>query len=220
MIERVTKRALAHFNPFDLDKNVTTRLIAYRDAISPNFVPWMTNVWVRCKSDVARQVCQSNLRCEIDEDHPRMLERYVAQAYDIDSSPQLAASRRLLSLAPTIDIITALTKRSALEGLLILAALEHASHAFIPVMRHWGEQLGFHDFEYVDKHGIADIKHATEMRDAVLAEVASAEKGPFHNFLLVNSFLTIVQYEPHQPSGHPALEYVSDLLGIIFAPTV
>jgi hypothetical protein len=172
------KREVARYMPA-ADIHATPavrRLVTYRDAIAPNFVPWMTHVWVRCKSDFAREACQDNLLCEVKEDHPQMLRDYVAQVerqFVREQLEQWPVPSWLSAAVPHINFITALTQRSAIDGLLVMAALENTSLVFIPRMKAWGESLRFADFTYVDKHGVADIAHADEFRKAVEAEAAA-----------------------------------------------
>lgn len=173
---------------------VASRLITYRDVIAPNFVPWMAQVWVRCWSNIARVACQENLRCEVAEDHPGMLRRYATEVDSHRIRQQIQSLECLTSkvglLTPHINFITAVVQRSAIDGLLVMAGLEKASIVFIPRMRKWGEDLGFRDFEYVDKHGIADIEHANDLRNAVEAE--ANEEGIEPNVLTESPALTAV----------------------------
>ena len=71
-------------------------------------------------------------------------------------------------------IISRLTDLSrspdAMNGLLIMAALENTSLEFIPWMEKAAMKLGATDLEYTKKHGMADIEHANEFVVAVKSE--------------------------------------------------
>ena len=154
------------------DDTIVNRLLRYRDLIQPNFVPWMSKTWVGCRSEFARATCASNLKCEIEEDHPAMLTRYVAQA--TGGQVKSGTYRSPNAVRSNLNQMNELIDGDALSGLVSITLLENASLVFIPEMRRWGQILGFTDFEYVDKHGVADVGHADEFRRAVEAEAAAA----------------------------------------------
>lgn len=143
------------------------RLYVYGEVFASRFIPWLAYVLTQCRSEIARAACKDNLLCEINEDHPAMLRRFVAQS---NFHPNSYARQRLESCRPILRSVTEMVESSPSWGLMVLAGLENASLAFIPVMRKWGEVLNFRDFEYVDKHGEADIAHADEFARAVIAE--------------------------------------------------
>jgi hypothetical protein len=149
-------------------EKLALKLLVYHAAIAPNFVPWMTNTWVHCLSDGARKACADNLLCEVGEDHPAMLCRFVqpvADKYDIGDKVALA----MTGITPTINLLSALSHRT-LDGLLVMAGLENASLVFIPRMEEMATKLGLTDLEYLKKHGVADEDHAVEFSRAVQAE--------------------------------------------------
>ena len=150
------------------DAEIAQRLLAYNEAVQFNFTRWMINTWPRCQSPEATEACRENLVCEINQHHPAMLARYVAQLPDHHHLDGFVFQREVM---PCVETIEALTCGSAIDGLLVMAGLENASLDFIPTMNGWGERFGFKDFEYVVEHGEADVKHADEFAKAVAFEV-------------------------------------------------
>lgn len=197
MLDELEAEVTGYMGLYHKASEIVPRLSVYCDAISYNFVPWMASAWTGCESEVARRVCRDNLECEVAEDHSNMLRRYVAQIPG-DIVYLEETERRGEALETVLHYITALTPNS-IDGLLVMAGLENASLVFIPEMKRWGQILKFADFEYVDKHGVANVQHANEFRQAVEAE------AEFRGIRLSD----LEQY--------PTLRYVSDLLQGIFA---
>ena len=129
----------------------------------------MATTWVGCQSHAARTALANNAMCEIREDHPAMLSRYVDQADN--RAHRHATGGNIGSVTNNLRRLNELiVPDSAMTGLIVIMLLENASLVFILEMKRWGEVLGFTDFEYVDKHGSADIAHSDELCRAVEAE--------------------------------------------------
>ncbi len=140
-------------------------ITAYAAAVEPNFIPWMTTAYIRAKSKEAKKATLSNLEDELREDHQSMLRvfavcagstpRYSHYAY---AAKVVAETRRVMS------------KANSLQALSFVATLEEMSGVFIPVLERVAIQLGSFNIEYTQKHGIADVKHSSELTNAICAE--------------------------------------------------
>jgi hypothetical protein len=155
------------------DEELATVLLTYQGLIEPSFVPMMTQTWVRCESEVAREACRDNLDCEVNEDHPRMLRDFVAPLWRFDVRDRVGAALR--NGRPLVEALERETRLSGVHGLTVMAALENASCAFIPWMEDAAKRAGVQDLTYTQKHGVADERHAEEFLAAVEAEMQVAE---------------------------------------------
>lgn len=162
----------------------------------------MAKTWEGCQSAVARAACADNLLCEIGDDHPAILTRYVDQA---DPNPHrygtFVNAGRLRTNQDRLEEL--IVPDHPLSGLVVMMLLENTSLVFIPEMRRWGKVLGFKDFEYVDKHGRADIDHANEFRAALVVETKKLDFDLKHMALcyheevgLVTNMLLAIFKEP------------------------
>lgn len=159
---------------FDFEKqNLAQRLRGYRESldgsqardvlaiyaavIEPNFIPWVAAASVSARSVQARYAASENLYEEVGENHQGMLHRFVA---DVNCSP---SDRHFTYVAkPVQRMREVVSKMNGLTNTTILAYLENTSEVFIPVLAGIAEDLGANDFEYTDKHGVADIEHSKQ----------------------------------------------------------
>ncbi len=163
--------------------DTSTALITYRDTFAPHFIEWMSLTRDRCRSEVAKKACEDNLRCEIEENHPLLLGLFVKSVSVSDT--------RISHCLSLIHAITSECQSDAMEGLLILAALENASLVFIPWMEKAADKLNVpsEDREYLRRHGMADIAHAQEFIRALEAEVECHDAKALHGLALVEELL-------------------------------
>lgn len=179
MLEDLKKEVASNLKPVGefSDRQLAVKLYLYALVIAPNFMPWMTYIWIRSGGEALFK----NLECELQEKHPEMLWRFLHQIkWPQDKEAEEHALRLMQQLQPVIGSIASLVQYPSLrtDGLLVLAGLENASLVFIPWLREAGQRLGFTDFEYVDKHGVADIEHATELSDEVASVALACGKNP------------------------------------------
>ena len=166
--------------PTSSKKRLAYVLLVYRGLIEPNFVPMLTNVWTRCRTEAARKACADNILCEVSEDHPQMLRNFVQPALKYASLSEVdlyirngdGAMERLNNVTWNRYVPT-------VWGLIVLASLENASLAFIPWLQEAAEKLGVTDFTYTQKHGVADIEHANQFLQAVEEEATAYDGSEF-----------------------------------------
>ncbi|MFA6043077.1 MAG: hypothetical protein WCV85_01790 [Patescibacteria group bacterium] len=140
-------------------------VLTYADTIRPTFIPLLSLTWLRVQSPEAIHACRSNLECEVGEDHPAMLDRFVTPLWEerIDHSRRMQAKQRA-------GVLLSYAEKSALYGVSVLALLEHTSAAFMPWLADAGRKLQLTDFTYTQMHGEADIAHAKDLTQAVVSE--------------------------------------------------
>ena len=204
LIRRFTREVRESLPDIDTmsDEELALVLLAYAHFVAPNFVPWMVRTWINCRSEVAKEACRDNLVCEINEDHPAMLHRFVAPIQE-----------RYLGICQIIDdcLFDPLAVRSmedlmttgkGIDGLVVMAALENTSLVFIPWIEKAAKRLGVTDLTYTQKHGVADEKHATQFLEAVEAELPFEEdfhpstaisdvRNLLESIFLVNEYLQV-----------------------------
>jgi len=166
---------LPEIKPSGEDAKAIEILRRYCTLIQPNFVRrWLMDTWYQCKSEVAKEACRDNLEVEVKDDHPAMLHRFVAQCRNDTSLGNrwpLSPSAHMCA-----DVVTAVCRpsywnASGLGGLLVLAGLETTSLVFVSDwMAEAAEILRLEDRQYIAVHGEADIEHAKEFANAVVAE--------------------------------------------------
>ncbi len=155
------------------DNNLVLALMIYQRVIQPRFIPWLQMAKDACISGEAHSICLGNLRCEVEEKHPKMLENFMAPLHDRYPLVTAIAIQSAYSLGQTIR---ELNQHSVfqLSGVVQIAALENSSLVFIPWMKQAADRLGLKEQMYLEKHGIADIDHAQEFVHAVGLELVHA----------------------------------------------
>ncbi len=149
-----------------LESEVLTDIVlTFADTIRPTFIPLLTLTWLRATSSEAQRACRENLQDELKDDHPGMLDRFVAPLRSTE--PNYA---RRMEAKQRADALLTYTQRSALYGVSVLALLEHTSAAFIPWLGDAGRKLKLADFTYIQVHGEADIAHAEDLTQALVHE--------------------------------------------------
>lgn len=146
-------------------ETLTEIVLTFADTIRPTFIPLLSLTWLRLISTEAQRACQENLQCEFKENHPAMLDRFVAplRNEEVNHARRMEAKQRA-------DALLTFTQRSALYGVSVLALLEHTSAAFIPWLGDAGRKLKLDEFTYIQVHGEADIVHAKNLTLAVVSE--------------------------------------------------
>lgn len=165
----------------EVPANAKTILANYRHTFGPNFILWIELARHQCKSDTAYTVCHENLICEVLEDHPRLLAEFIDEPY---------CESIVDDYALYIDVITEACS-VPMEGLLILAVLEHASLVFIPWLERVARALGIDEkkCEYLRRHGEADIEHANAFLRALEAEKSHHQQRKLVGIVYVERLL-------------------------------
>lgn len=155
------------------DRQLAYVLLTYQGLVEPNFIPFLVNVMLRCRSEVARSACKDNLLCEVREDHPRMLRDFVQPACAHVTPNEIRNCMSAAHAYETAETLNRITRwpGNASRGLVVLAALEGTSLVFMPWLEAAAQRLGATDLTYTQKHGAADIGHADQFVAAVEAEL-------------------------------------------------
>lgn len=141
----------------------------YGAAIRPNFIQWMTLAHTTVLSSRARKLLRQNLDDEIREDHPEMLDDFLSQCGVV---PRYDYYRK--ASEPVLEMWGLFYKCNGLTNIAVAATLESTSQIFIPYLERIGQRLGAEDLTYTQKHGQADIKHATELQEGLVDEMGEA----------------------------------------------
>ncbi len=144
---------------------LTDIVLTYADTIRPTFIPLLSLTWLRVQSEPAQHACRVNLKCEMNEDYPAMLDRFVAPLRNAEQnhSRRMEAKQRAESL-----IVYA--QRSGLYGVSVLALLQHTSATFIPWLADAGRKLKLNDFTYPQVLNGVNPVHAIELTHALVSE--------------------------------------------------
>ncbi len=193
-------RSLAKADGCSRDQ-LTELIVRYRLLIGSNFAVWLAATWLGCGSEEARAACHGNLVCEVNGDHPGMLDAFARQVSGYDDVVRRVQSGLVAGRAVARDITARIClDRDAgggLFGLTVLTYLECASACFIPALEKAGAVLGFANFEYVECHGAADAAHAVELAGAVWDErffrgIHGAEPTELAGFREADSLVHII----------------------------
>ncbi len=165
--------AVSFPNINEIDKSAAQRIIArYTAAIAGNFVPWMAAAAVSARSIEARFVCETNIRDEMQENHPGLLYAFAKSA---NALPAVDDSLQ------TDDVIhgmrTTVAQMNGLKNIAIMAVCENASLIFIPFLAALAQKCNGQDFRYTDIHGVADKEHAEKFLWALNCEMAAHENA-------------------------------------------
>lgn len=150
----------------------------YTGVFAGNFILWlgMTIPWVR--HEQARYALTNNLRCEQSEDHVGMLLKFASHA-GVKGDPTTAQD-----ILGDIRLEFQSIRSAGLFGTALLATLEFTSQEFIPVLEGLGKSLGLSETRgelgYTRSHGPADVQHAKELNDALIAEAGEYEDPEGH----------------------------------------
>lgn len=144
----------------------------YRVAIEPNFIPWMIRAYQTAQSPKAKQAILTNIRDEIEQDHPKMLRDFTESA-----GVYVAHIHYERASQPVNDMWKLYAQENGLRAVAIAATLENTSPIFIPYLRDLAHKRGGRDFTYTDFHGEADILHAQELSQGLVEEMGRADKN-------------------------------------------
>lgn len=157
--------------PADITRgNVPVVLVTYDALIRPNFIPWLVQAWMNCEQRSAKEICRKNLECEVQENHPAMLEAFVRPL----SYKRLHWSAYRPEIVHngehTAESIWNGCQSDPVYSLAVLATLENASTVFIPWMEKVAKRIGLRNLTYTKKHGMVDLEHADELCTALRIE--------------------------------------------------
>ena len=140
----------------------------YRLAIEPNFIPWMKLAERTVDNGKARELIAQNIRDEIKDNHPLMLRQFAKNCgVHINDDDYDRA------LEPVVNMWRLFAEDSSIMNLAVAATLENTSLVFVPYLAELGKKLGCQDFQYTEKHGQADVKHADELAEGLVEEIVA-----------------------------------------------
>ena len=149
--------------------DLATILLVYDEAIRPYFMGWLGLAFSGARSIEARLVLRDNLFEEVEEDHPAMLREFTASIRQMVDPDDLA--RRLYIIRSESRALTMLAAELPLNAIVLIAALEVSSLAFVTWLAEAAERLAIHDLAYVEEHGEADIVHADDLQRVLPTEL-------------------------------------------------
>ncbi len=171
----------AHFRLRDMlpslkelsDHEIAAIFVRYTFVFHDHFTQWMTRAWVESTGDVRRILAQ-NLLCEIQDDHPELLLKLAHPAFFMVFGPHYCFQ----SFNDFFDLKNK-AMRYAIEPMGVnplysLALLEGLSLKFIPWMKKAARKIKLSEQEYLEIHGVVDVKHAVAMKEAVVITMVDA----------------------------------------------
>lgn len=149
-------------NVSNLSIEASRRVLSrYSASITPNFVFWMAGAMLFARSPDAQLILAENLRIEIRDDHPALLQAFT------DSSGIMLDEVNIVS---TTAFAGMCHRSDGLSLIAVIAVMESASAVFIPFLAELSRNCGGTDFRYTDIHGAADILHAEDCIRALQCE--------------------------------------------------
>jgi hypothetical protein len=172
LLSEATERVRVNYAPsIDFHYSQARTIIRrYTAAIEPNFLPLMAIGMVKVKSPIAKAVLKENFELEVAENHRGLLYSFARYC---GATPTQEDYKHV---EPWIESLRDIIRGDGLSILTALAVLENTSLAFIPHLRTYAEYIGTFtsshpDYTYLDKHGMADIKHAQDLVKALEQEI-------------------------------------------------
>ena len=160
-----TEAALAEMmQGIDLsDRSVLRRFGA---AMEGNFLQWLQAAETACLSGEAKAIVGSNVRTEVEEDHPGLLHALLERK---NCLPDELDFRDVAEEVDAID--RQCESRDAISLLATAAVLESTAHIFLPTVdKICATSPSVSPF--VARHLDVDVVHAEEMRQALVSEWA------------------------------------------------
>lgn len=147
----------------------------YHASFAGGFTDWIGKTRLRVRHPYTKWVLDDNLACESAEDHIGMLRRFAK------SSGALPNNKDYEHVEEVLYRVRAIFKNSATAGLVgtaLCATLEATSLVFVPNLKWHGKRSGCGDFEYINKHGVADVEHTKVLIKALQHEQTIGYEDP------------------------------------------
>ncbi len=146
----------------------TSQVIArYTAAFAVNFTDWIGRTLVWVGDDYAWSALNENLKCEVQENHTKLLFDFAELSYSVPKSKDYKAVASTIS-----DIRESLScsRTGSLFGIALLATLENTSEIFIPDLAKKAEGLGCKNLKYTDTREVSDFEYRDQLIQALKKE--------------------------------------------------
>lgn len=145
----------------------------YTAVLEGNFIYWMTGALLSVASEEARLIILDNLREEVRDSHPRMLQQFALSAGAIPTQSDVIAIHRDLT-----NVRLFLGQLSGIRIVVMMAFFEGFIQRFMAYLAELAAAQGSVEREYTDVHGVCDVAHTKELYEALAAEMALDPHGP------------------------------------------
>lgn len=173
----ILKKSLKNY----LEKEKTTgykkmTLQKYLTIFHAHFIAWLATMQNSCITPKGIYAATDNLQLEIVENHPGMLMSFMSQI-EVYSDYNIYRNKDFCDILQEINIIftKCLEQKNGFPASHVIYTLEETSALFIPWIEKIAIEFGAKDLIYTEKHGEADILHASLGLEATASEL--------HNFM-------------------------------------
>src|SRR5438309_5587481 len=145
----------------------------YAAVLEGNFIYWMTGAYLSVGSEAARSIILDNLREEVRDCHPGMLQKFAMAAHAVPQDTDALAVYRSLS-----NVRLFIGRLSPVPIVVTMAFFEGFIQRFMAYLADLAQRQGSAEQEYTDVHGVCDVTHTQELFRALEAEMALAHPLP------------------------------------------
>ncbi len=145
----------------------------YTSVLEGNFIYWMTATYLSLRSAEARTIVESNLREEVQDNHPGMLRRFATAARALSTDSDRISVEKELQ-----HVRTFVARLSTLQIVVMMGFFEGFIAKFMPYLADLAVRQGSNELEYTDVHGVVDIAHTQGLLRTYAAEVLFCDEHP------------------------------------------